>query len=145
MPLKPPPEGWHFQRFVNYHETDAMGVAHHSHYLRFYEEARVAWIGDQGLGKYHFPHIDVHWAVLETRVQHLKPALFDQTLRIFIQVKREGLKLGFQYATYATNSDELISLGETWLVPVNGDLKPVKVPQEVKDVFKRNAWTETWL
>ena len=145
MPLDQVPEAWSFSRRVNYHETDAMGVAHHTHYLRFYEEARVAWIGEMGLGKYHFPVIDVHWAVLETTVQHFKPALFDKTLRIFIQVKRQGLKLGFQYATYSNESDECISVGETWLVPVSGELKPVKVPQEVKDVFKRHEWTETWL
>ena len=35
MELKP------YQRRVNYYETDQMGIAHHSNYLRYFEEARL--------------------------------------------------------------------------------------------------------
>ncbi|NQZ01069.1 MAG: acyl-CoA thioesterase [Bdellovibrionales bacterium] len=139
-----PEEAASFERKINYYETDVMGVVHHSHYLKFFEEARVAWIDDQGIGQHHFPHVDVHWAVLETRVRHLKPAYFPEVIKTYIQVRREGLKLAFQYATYSSKH-ELIALAETVLAPVNSEKKPVKLPAEVKQVFERNKWTETWL
>ena len=34
---------------VQYYETDQMGVAHHSNYIRWFEEARVDWMDQLGL------------------------------------------------------------------------------------------------
>lgn len=33
-----------FKRVVNYYETDKMGITHHSNYIRWMEEARVAYL-----------------------------------------------------------------------------------------------------
>ena len=33
---------------VQYYETDRMGVTHHSNYIRFMEEARVAYLEQLG-------------------------------------------------------------------------------------------------
>jgi acyl-CoA thioester hydrolase len=32
------------QHRVGFCETDAMGIVHHSNYLRFFENARVVWL-----------------------------------------------------------------------------------------------------
>jgi acyl-CoA thioester hydrolase len=133
-----------YPRKVNYYEADSMGVVHHSHYLKYFEEARVAWIDVMGVANCHFPHVDVHWAVLESRTLHLKPAYFPETIEIYVQVKREGLKLVFQYATYSSKQG-LVALAETRLAPVNSEKRPVKLPKAVKEVFERETWTETWL
>ncbi len=38
------------QHQVQYYETDKMGVTHHSNYIRFMEEARVAFLKALGWG-----------------------------------------------------------------------------------------------
>ena len=38
------------RRKVFYHETDPMGIAHHSNYIRWYEEARIDYMEQMGLG-----------------------------------------------------------------------------------------------
>ena len=35
---------------VQYYETDKMGLTHHSNYIRWMEEARVAWLEELGFG-----------------------------------------------------------------------------------------------
>lgn len=35
---------------VQYYETDKMGITHHSNYIRWMEEARVAWLDEAGWG-----------------------------------------------------------------------------------------------
>ena len=35
---------------VQYYETDRMGITHHSNYIRWMEEARVAFLGALGWG-----------------------------------------------------------------------------------------------
>lgn len=38
-----------FERYINYYETDKMGVVHHSNYIRYLEEARCAWLKSMGM------------------------------------------------------------------------------------------------
>lgn len=39
-----------YRHFVQYYETDRMGIVHHSNYLRWMEEARVAYLEELGWG-----------------------------------------------------------------------------------------------
>ena len=36
-----------YERKINYYETDKMGVVHHSNYIRWFEEARGAYMEDR--------------------------------------------------------------------------------------------------
>lgn len=128
---------------VQFYETDLMGVVHHANYLRFFEEARVAWARSQGLIDYQKPESAAHFAVIETKVTHLKPAKFGDVLQIKLQVKRDGVKITFQYKMFTGN--DLISTAETIHVPLDKNLKPIKVPTEMKTIIERETWIETWL
>ena len=37
-----------YQHTVQYYETDKMGIVHHSNYIRWMEEARVAYLAQLG-------------------------------------------------------------------------------------------------
>ena len=37
-----------YKHKVHYYETDKMGVTHHSNYIRWMEEARVAYLAEVG-------------------------------------------------------------------------------------------------
>ncbi len=80
---------------VQFYETDLMGIVHHSNYLRFFEEARVAWAVSRGILDYQKPESASHLAVLETRVKHLKPAKFGDDLHVEIQAKIEKIRIIF--------------------------------------------------
>ncbi|MFN8943705.1 MAG: acyl-CoA thioesterase, partial [Pseudobdellovibrionaceae bacterium] len=56
---------------VQFYETDQMTIVHHSNYLRFMEEARVAWAKEKGLIDYQKIESASHFAVLESRVKHV--------------------------------------------------------------------------
>lgn len=128
---------------VQFYETDLMGVVHHANYLRFFEEARVAWARSKGLIDYQKPESAAHFAVLETKVNHLKPAQFGDSLDIQLQVKRKGIKIIFQYKIF--NKNDLISTAETIHVPLDKKLKPIKLPNNMKEIITRETWIETWL
>ena len=40
-----------YERKINYYETDKMGVVHHSNYIRFLEEARCYWMGNNRISR----------------------------------------------------------------------------------------------
>ncbi len=136
-----------YQRRAAFSDTDAMGVVHHANYLRFCEEARVAWMREVGLSNTHYPHSDKVLAVLHYQVWHLKPCTFDDLIKIYLQVHRMGLKIHFQYAIFKqVGSDEVrIAEAETLHIPVDKDLKPARPSQQLLTHLEKETWTETWL
>jgi acyl-CoA thioester hydrolase len=128
---------------VGFQDTDAMGVVHHANYLTYMEEARVAWMRERKLGHTHFPHSDRVLALLHYQVWHLKPLTFDDVARVELQVRREGLKLHFQYAIY--KGDTRVAEAETLHIPVDKELKPVRPSAELLNTVEKEPWTETWL
>ncbi|NJL25301.1 MAG: acyl-CoA thioesterase [Calothrix sp. SM1_5_4] len=136
-----------YERRVAFSDTDAMGVTHHANYLRFCEEARVAWMRARGLSGTHFPHSDRVLAVLHYQVWHFKPCTFDDQISVRLQVRRSGLKIHFQYAIYkgSDKGSERIAEAETLHIPVDGNLKAVRPSPLLISTLEKEAWTETWL
>ncbi len=128
---------------MGFADTDAMGVVHHANYLHYLEEARVAWMRARGLGHTHFPHSDRVLALLHYQVWHLKPATFDDVVRVELQARRQGLKLHFQYAIY--KGDTRIAEAETLHIPVDRELKPVRPSTDLISQLEKEPWIETWL
>lgn len=136
--------GFEYSRSVAFCDTDAMGVVHHANYLRYFEEARVAWMRARNLSDTHFPKADAALAVVESRIRHFKPIGFDDQVRIRLQVKRDRLKIYFRYAMHSDKTDAVIASGETVHVPVNKELRPVRLSEKFLQVLEKEPWTETW-
>jgi acyl-CoA thioester hydrolase len=132
-----------YRRKVHFYETDLMGIVHHSNYLRFLEEARVAWAVHHGLIQFQNPETASHFAVYETRVRHLRPTRFGDDLEIDVEAKREGIRVVFQYRV--RKKDEVLCLGQTEHVSLDKDLKLQKLTKEMAEILEKSAWTETWL
>ncbi len=136
-------DAFHYDRRVAFSDTDAMGVTHHANYLRYCEEARVAWMRARDLAETHWPHSDRVLALLHYQVWHMRPCTFDDLVRVYLQVRRDGLKIHFQYAIY--KGEERICEAETLHVAVDTKLKPVRPLPQFLNVLEKEKWTETWL
>lgn len=132
-----------FQHLIQFYETDLMGIVHHSNYLRFYEEARVAWAHAQGLIDYQKPESAAYFAVIETQVRHLSPLRFGEVARIQVQAKLKGIRVIFEYKLWA--GDKLVSEARTVHASLDQQLKLIKPPASFKEIMEKVLWTETWL
>ncbi len=128
---------------VSFHDTDAMGVMHHAAFLRKFEDARVSWLRESGLSRWHMPHFDIVLAVVSADCQYKKPCTFDQELKLKLQFQRKGILLQIRYSMYDCD-DNLLATGHTEHVPMNGALKVVKYPPHYLKVLENEKWTETW-
>lgn len=132
-----------YKKFVQYHETDMMGVAHHSNYIKWMEEARVDVLRNTTLKECHAPYIDYTLAVLQTSCIHKRPCRFGDEVEVKTKVYSEGSKFRFVYEIY--NGDTLCALGFTLHIGVDRDLKVVKhPPKEYAKYVEDGVWTETW-
>ncbi len=133
-----------YSRRVAYHETDAMGVLHHSNHVRYFEEARVEFLRARNLISNHQPYGPYIFAVTKQEAQYFKPATFDEALEVWVQATMVKAKIHFQYALYSKKCEEVIASGHTTLVAIRPDFKPCKLPHEMIDAFRREAWDLEW-
>lgn len=121
-----------------------MGVVHHSNYVKYFEEARVAWLRDHGLIQLHAPMGPYAFAVIDLQVSFLRPGRFEDEMAILVQGQMEGTRLKFQYAIWNETTSLWMATGTTSLVPLNGELRPVRPPSELRSIFAKESWAEVW-
>lgn len=129
-------------RIINVYETDLMGIVHHSNYLRFCEEARVAWCVDRNL-LINSNKAVFSLTVVETRVRHVSPIRFADPLKIVVQVKADKARVIFQYILIV--NDREAARAETVHCSLAEDFKVIRLDKNMTAILKEEKWTETWL
>jgi acyl-CoA thioester hydrolase len=129
---------------VTYYETDAMGVVHHSNHIKYFEEARVAWLRDRSLIEIHQPYGPLVFAVIKLETKYFKPARFDDELEIWTQARQVGARLEFQYAIWSKRIEVVIAIGHTLLAPIDVNFRVAKLPAQAQQIFANESWSETW-
>ncbi len=77
-----------YQHFVQYYETDKMGVTHHSNYIRFMEEARLDFFKKIGFDYLEFEKMGVMSPVIGlNNIRYKRPSTVGDTIDIEVSVK----------------------------------------------------------
>ncbi|ETA73373.1 acyl-CoA thioesterase [Ligilactobacillus equi] len=96
-----------YQHYIQYYETDRMGITHHSNYIRFMEEARVSFLNKIGWNYAKLEAQGIISPVVAIKCKYLKPSTFADTLSIDVSVtKFSGVKLTLAYKM--TNQDGVL-------------------------------------
>ncbi|RLE20547.1 MAG: acyl-CoA thioesterase [Actinobacteria bacterium] len=83
---------------VRFVETDAMGIVHHSNYLAYFEEARVAYLRHIGHPFTEWRNEGLESPVLESFVQYRKPLEFDEEIKVHVslaEITRATFQMGY--------------------------------------------------
>lgn len=71
---------------VRFVETDAMGIVHHSNYLAYFEESRVAYLAHIGHPFTQWREDGLESPVLESFLSYRLPCEFDEVLTVHLQL-----------------------------------------------------------
>lgn len=83
---------------VQYYETDRMGVTHHSNYIRWMEEARVAFLDEIGWNYAKLEAMGISSPVIGVEGDYKNTTTFDDEVHITIAVREySGVKLVIGY------------------------------------------------
>ena len=83
---------------VQYYETDQMGIVHHSNYIRWMEEARCAWLSENGFGLETFEKVGVVSPVVSLSCSYIKPAVFPEEVRVAVKLSlATGVRMKLSY------------------------------------------------
>lgn len=93
-----------YKHKVNYYETDKMGITHHSNYIRWMEEARVAYLAEVGWDYDKLESLGIISPVVSVECRYIKTTTFPEEITVNIGVDEfKGVKLKMKYTM--TNSD----------------------------------------
>ena len=121
---------------VYYEDTDAGGIVYHASYIRFAERGRTEMLRDSG-----FEHAQlvreqgIAFAVVAMEINLRSPAKLDDLLVVKTRISRlGGDSMDMQHDIY--RGDLMICEIKVTLVCIDQNLKAVRLPQAVRDIFK---------
>ena len=131
-----------YRHYVQYYETDKMGVTHHSNYIRFMEEARVEFFKSIGFDYFEFEKCGVVSPVIGlNNIRYKKPSTAGDTLDIEVNVKSLTnvfftisyvMKKG-DVVVFTGESDHCLLSPEGKIVPLN-DKRVVDLTNKMRDL-----------
>jgi acyl-CoA thioester hydrolase len=127
---------------VAFYETDAMGIVHHSNYLRFFENARVVWLETHDKSYPEWIEMGLHFAVTHAELDYRQSARFDDHLEITTWLESvRGASLAMAY-TIACDSNLLVT-GRTEHASINDDGRVRRIPKPDRERLGRSSLPTT--
>ncbi len=131
-----------YRHYVQYYETDKMGVTHHSNYIRFMEEARVEFFKNIGFDYFEFEKCGIVSPVIGlNNIRYKKPSTAGDTLDIEVNIKSlTNVFFTIQYVmkkgdivVFTGESDHCLLSPEGKIVPLN-DKRVVNLTNKIKEL-----------
>ena len=122
---------------VRYAETDQMGVVYYANYLIYFEIGRVEYMRERGVAYKEMEIQDDSFIVVaESHCRHLRPARYDDLLRIRTRVaeaRRRTIRFAYEIVNSATGV--LLATGQTLHVVCDSKGRPKALPQKYRKYF----------
>ncbi len=126
-----------YERKINYYETDAMQIVHHSNYIRYMEESRTYSLAKVGLPYSKMEEEGVLIPVLGVNCQYKHPARYEDVIFVDVKVKEyTGVKIIMEYEITNKETGELILTGETKHCFTDANLKPISLKKARPDMHE---------
>ena len=128
-----------YERKAFYYETDQMGIVHHSNYIRWMEEARIAYMAFIGLPYAAVEAKQILIPVLSAQCEYKNYVRFDETVEIYPKVTYfNGIRMTIEYEMFRKGTKTLCAVGRTTHCFTSPKMKPLslkKADREMYDIF----------
>ena len=127
---------------VPFHDVDAMNVAWHGHYVKYFEIARCALLRRFD---YDYPQMQASgylWPIVECHLKYVRPALYSQKLRVRATLVEYENRIKISYEIRDSESGERLTKGHTVQVAVDAqtrELQFVSPPIVFRNLEKAGA------
>jgi acyl-CoA thioester hydrolase len=114
-----------------YGEVDSMGVVYHAHYLPYFDVGRTEYLRARGASYAELERRGFRLAVVELGVRYLRPAHFDDELRLAVRVTELG-RASVRFDYELRRADELLATGFTRLGCLDTSNRPTALPDDTR-------------
>ncbi len=129
-----------YKRTANYYETDRMGIVHHSNHIRYFEEARIAFLNSINCDVMQLENEGVIIPNVDAYAKYLSPVRFDETITVEVTfAKFNGAVMRFEYVVKSADKGIVKATGYTTHCFVNSDFKPISIKRKFPNYYKKLA------
>ena len=127
---------------VRYAETDPMKYVYYGNYAQYFEVARVELFRSLGISYDEIESQGIWLPVSEYNIKYLKPALYDEVLKIHTFIKKiPGVRVEFEYEIYNSSKQKITEAQTTLFFLDSKTNKIVKCPSFLMELIEKN-WQE---
>ncbi len=121
---------------VRYAETDQMGIAHHSNYLIWCENARTDYMRNRGIGYRELEANGLLLPIVEVQLRYRAVSRYDDLLRVRCWVREAGTRrVIFGYAIEMAADDRLLATAVTSLMALGSNHERTTIPEFVREAL----------
>ncbi len=125
-----------YRRTANYYETDQMGVVHHSNHIRYFEEARIAFMKSIGCDVAQMEKEGIIIPNVDAYARYIIPIRFGDTAEIEIKLtKFTGAVMRYEYT--ARLGGNIAATGHTEHCFVNSEFRPMSLRKKFPEYYRR--------
>ncbi len=123
-----------YKRRIQFYETDAQGVVHHSNHFRMFEEARGEFLRKLGMPYSSIREMGYEVVLLEACCKYKKPIHYDE--EVVVELELEDMdRYVFEFSYRVKVGDEIRAEGRTKHCMVR-EGKLVSIPQFVREKLR---------
>lgn len=133
---------YEYDHLIHFYETDGMRIVHHSNYLRWFEEARLAWLADSGYSYKRMEDEGVMIPVLSAQCDYKQMLAYGDTAVVRLRISQfTPVRMTIEYKIYNKETGELTTTGSTSHCFLNTEnQRPLSLKrnhQEIMAVFEK--------
>ncbi|MEA2082599.1 MAG: YbgC/FadM family acyl-CoA thioesterase [Elusimicrobiota bacterium] len=118
---------------IYYQDTDCGGVVYYANYLTYFERARTEFLRERGVNIGELMERGIFFVVRRAEIDYVSPARYGETIIVDVKPgKLTGASIELFYEIKEKRSQRSVVRGMTLLVCVGKDMKPVRLPSEMR-------------
>jgi acyl-CoA thioester hydrolase len=113
-----------------------MGVVYYANYFVWFEVGRTDWLRQTGWTYREMERDGISLPVIEAQCEYRQPARYDDEIEIATRgTLVTPVRVRFDYALSRAGDDTAIAAGHTMHAAVDGDGRPCRLPDRVREMF----------
>ena len=130
---------------VRYAETDQMGVVYYANYFVWMEIGRVELVRARGINYKQLEESEgLFLSVIESSCRYVHPARYDDEIVVRTEVTNSNPRtIEFSYEICNAALQRILATGVTRHMWLNRAMRPVKLPEQYRDLFGALATAAT--
>ena len=102
-----------YEKIIPFYDVDPMEVAWHGNYIKYFEEARCAYLAEKGMTYTDMKNLGYAFPIVELKVKYIRPCVFSQQIVINVELVETENFLVFNYEIIDKSSKIKICKAET--------------------------------
>ncbi len=120
---------------IYYQDTDCGGVVYYANFLTYFERARTEFLSEAGADINELMARGIFFVVRRAEIDYISPARYGETIIVEVKAgKLTGASIELFYEIKEKVSLRPVVKGRTLLVCVDKDMKPSRMPSEMRKI-----------